>query len=141
MRTPTSSIPPTGASISSPTPPASTPAGPLSRPSGVDLDGNVRRLDGDLDRVLRVDMGAYEFSNVRLAASGSAWSDLFVETTGTPGLDVWLVVGRGPGESQVATWGHTLFDVNTLWFAFPLGTTPDRAHAPDPHGRQSAGTR
>ena len=64
----------------------------------VDFDGTPRLTDGFLDGLERVDMGAYEFSNVHLniVGDGVPGGNITVETTGTAGLDVEIIVGYQP---------------------------------------------
>jgi hypothetical protein len=97
---------------------------PSAVPQGTDSNGNPRLLDGDLDGSMAVDMGAYEYDNVRLAVTGRTWHDLTLRTTGRGGLALFLVAGRRPGEALLPPWGSTLFAPSSLWFVVPLGTTP-----------------
>src|SRR5262249_41368229 len=67
---------------------------PTDHPSGKDLPGSPRWLDGNLDRPMVVDMGAFEFDHVHLAVSGTPTPGglLTLDTSGTPGLDVLMVL-------------------------------------------------
>ena len=105
---------------------------PLDAPRGVDFGGNLRWLDGRLDGTQRVDMGAFEFSNVRLFVIGETLNDVTIEATGTAGLEVFLSVARAPGESPVPPWGRTLFAPRSLWFVFALGPVPVSRRLPVP---------
>lgn len=106
---------------------------PAAAPRGVDFDGNVRTLDGRLVGAMRVDMGAFELSNVRLSVIGRTLNDATIEATGTPGLEVFLAVARSPGESRVPPWGSTLFAPDSLWFVLGLGPIPVSRRLPIPH--------
>lgn len=84
---------------------------PASALTGLARGGNPRLLDGDLDRTMAVDMGAFEFDNVQLTMTGSATpgATLRVHATGTPGLRAFLLVGRFSGERLRAPWGSFFF--------------------------------
>ncbi|MFO0985012.1 MAG: right-handed parallel beta-helix repeat-containing protein [Planctomycetota bacterium] len=99
---------------------------PDARPGGHDVSANARFLDGNLDRVMRVDMGAEEFANVRLAVSGSATpgGTLTLTTTGKPDLFVVLFAGREPGEQLAAPYGALFFSLGAPWNYLPLGAIP-----------------
>lgn len=83
-------------------------AGSAFLTTGVDIAGNPRVLDGDLDGGMVVDMGAHELGNVALSVMGNAvpGGTLTVTTTGTAGLQPYLVIGDSvmsahPGGSAV----------------------------------------
>jgi len=67
---------------------------------GRDLGGLPRLLDGTLDRVAVQDMGAHEFSHVRLEITGQATpgGTLTFDSAGTAGLFVFLFVGIAPAD-------------------------------------------
>ncbi|MEW6746717.1 MAG: FG-GAP-like repeat-containing protein [Planctomycetota bacterium] len=85
-----------------------------------------RLLDGDLDREVRVDMGACEFDNVRLAISGAGTpgGTLTFETTGTAGLPVRLFIALVPGSSCHPVFGAFFFDFASPWWVYPWGQIP-----------------
>lgn len=103
---------------------------PASTPTGKDLYGNPRFLDGDLDGVMRVDMGAHEYSNVQLAITGNPTpgSQVTFDTTGTPGLAFVRYVGLLPGETLFPPYGPVLMDLSTALPAFQVGTIPDQTN-------------
>ena len=110
-----------------PTSPCIDSADPRSSPAGLDRAGNPRFLDGDLDGVMTVDMGAHEFDNVKLSVTGSATPGgaLTVAATGTPGLAVFLGIGRPPGETLVVPWGAMFFDLTRPLRIMRFGTIPN----------------
>jgi hypothetical protein len=78
-----------------------------------DLEGNVRRLDGDFDLAEILDMGALEFAHVRLSILGQPTPDgiVTVITRGTPGLPAVLVAGVGQGIVPIEPFGLFFIDV------------------------------
>ncbi len=100
---------------------------PSLSPSGRDLGGNPRFLDGDLNRVMVVDMGAHEFDNVQLAVTGNATpgGTLTFDTTGTTGMLVFLAIATTPGELLVPPFGSLFFDLGSPWSLVPMGTIPN----------------
>jgi hypothetical protein len=108
---------------------------PASQPCDADLADAPRLQDGNLDATRLIDMGAREFTNVDLAVRDSASGDLaravtrprslMIETTGTPGLSVLLIVGVQPG--LVCGSGQTfLIDFSSPWLVLPWGSIPSR---------------
>ena len=95
-------------------------------PVGRDLGGNPRFLDGDLDRVMVVDMGAHEFDNVQLTVTGNATpgGTLTFDTSGTPGMLVFLAIASAPSELLVRPFGSLFFDLGSPWWLLPMGTIP-----------------
>jgi len=89
--------------------------------------GNPRRLDGDLDRTMVVDMGAYELGNVHLDVSGSATpgGQVTLHLAGTAGLTARLVVASAPGELVFSPAGTLFFDLGSPYFKFGAGTLPN----------------
>ncbi|MBN2489523.1 MAG: hypothetical protein JXQ29_01550 [Planctomycetes bacterium] len=69
------------------------------RSAGVDLDGDPRLVDGNLDglqgNAARVDIGADEFNAARLAAFGLPWvgGSVVFDVTGPAGFDAYLFAG------------------------------------------------
>ena len=68
---------------------------PGDRGALADFEGDPRFLDGDLDGSVLVDMGADEFTPVRLSVSGTIapGGTLTIDVTGPPGLNTILAVG------------------------------------------------
>lgn len=68
---------------------------PMHLTLGVDVNGDPRYLDGNLDGLLAIDMGASEHLPVRLAITGTvaAGEVLTFETTGVQGLKTFLAWG------------------------------------------------
>jgi len=66
---------------------------------GMDAFRGPRLLDGRLSGSSSIDIGAHEFDHVRLDVTGTAQpcSSVLVETSGTPGLLVFLFLGTAPG--------------------------------------------
>ncbi|MEW6745916.1 MAG: hypothetical protein AB1486_24515 [Planctomycetota bacterium] len=94
---------------------------------GRDLGGSPRMLDGDLDRVKVVDMGAYEFDNVHLEIQGcpTPGGELTFVTTGTDGLCVFLFVGTARGAKCLGEpWGCLFLDLAFPWLVLPWGGIP-----------------
>ena len=103
---------------------------PASQPSfEVELYGNPRLLDGLLDSNIRIDMGAHEFGNVHLEVTGPAspGTALQFETTGKPGLPVFLVMTTAPGQFYLPPFGGLLLDPTIPWLAFSWGAIPSNA--------------
>jgi hypothetical protein len=66
---------------------------PATRPVGQDFWGMPRLLDGKLDGVMRVDMGAHEFGHVRLDLTTPASNQARLSMTGTAKMPVVLAIG------------------------------------------------
>lgn len=109
---------------------------PAQSPQGTDRDGNARYLDGDLDRSMRVDMGAFEFTHVRLTISGDATpgGNLVIESAGTPQLVAILLIGSGSGETLLRPFGPLLFDTTLPWTMIVFAILPDTTTVPVPVG-------
>jgi len=96
-------------------------------PSGLDLAGNPRLLDGDLDGAMVIDIGAHEFSNVQLGLDGDATpgGTLTFHTSGTPGLHTTLLFSAGAGEQMIAPYGTLLVGADfgrIPWLVAPAAT-------------------
>ena len=100
---------------------------PALAPTGSDLNGNPRLLDGNLDRAMVLDMGAYEFNNVHLSVTGDATpgGTLTFETTGKEGLITLLFVGVASGEILLKPYGSLFLDVSQPYSFFPFAVIPD----------------
>ncbi|MBL8843290.1 MAG: right-handed parallel beta-helix repeat-containing protein [Planctomycetes bacterium] len=86
---------------------------PATASLGAGIAGMPRLLDGDLDRALRVDRGAHEFSHVRASVSGAAQlgGSLALALRGTPNDLTWLFLGTAAGISEIPHFGALLLDV------------------------------
>lgn len=101
---------------------------PTDLPTGADVAGHPRVLDGDLDRAMVLDLGAFEFDHVNLAVSGAPTPGgvLTFTTTGTVGLPVFMCVGTASGELRIAPLGSLFIDLSSPWLILPWGTLPDQ---------------
>jgi len=102
-------------------------ADPALSPPGVDFEGNPRFLDGDLDRVMLLDIGAFEFNNVHLSITGEATPGglLTIESSGTPHLVALLFVGAGWGETLLPPYGALFVDPNLMLPVLPFAVIPN----------------
>jgi hypothetical protein len=118
-----------------PTSPCIETGDPTSIPVGRDLGGHPRRLDGDLDGVIRIDMGAHEFGHVHLDLATPVPGQLDLVLTGTDGLPVTLLVG-GPSATgyPIPLAGELYLDVLLPIFAVPLGVLPQNLSVMYPGG-------
>jgi predicted outer membrane repeat protein len=108
---------------------------PAVRVAGADAAGSPRVLDGDLDRKMVVDLGAYEFDNVHLEVTGQATpgGTLTFTTTGTAGLPILMLVGSVPGELLAPPFGTLFLDFTDPWLMVAWGSVPDqRSWSVDP---------
>ncbi|MEW6744892.1 MAG: hypothetical protein AB1486_19225, partial [Planctomycetota bacterium] len=92
----------------------------------LDLAGTPRSLDGRLDGVRRIDIGAREFDHILLEIEASlepgGW--LRVTTTGTPGLFVFLLAGNEHTPTCLEPYGPIFLDLaHSDWL--PVGIIPD----------------
>lgn len=103
--------------------------------NGPDAAGAPRFTDGNLDGVRRVDAGAYEFTNVRLAVTGIAKPGLpiTVATSGTAGLSTLLTIGFD-GQVELPPHGTLFLNVSFPWLLLPYGVVPTSAPLPIPVG-------
>lgn len=108
-----------------PSSPAVDAGDPADLSSGLAFDGNLRLLDGDLDGVLRIDAGAFEFAHVRLKVGGTLLpgETLTLEMDGSNGMSTWLLAGP-PGLRLRAPFGHAYIDLPALLKRVPLGNLP-----------------
>ena len=115
-------------------------ADPNSSLTGRDVMGVPRILDGDLDGMRALDMGAFEFSHVTLAVLGDATPGgaISVISDGTPGLQTFLFYGFSPSETELGPFGSLFIDLTAPWGLFPWlplpssvdGTIPSDFPAP-----------
>ncbi len=91
-----------------------------------DLVSNPRILDGNLDRSMQVDMGAFEFSNLSWILEGAAspGNTVTIETKGKPGLVVVFCAGLAAGRTCLDPLGLLFIDLSQPWVAIPLGVIP-----------------
>jgi len=94
--------------------------------TGPDAGGMPALLDGDLDGVQVVDMGANEFSNVELVLTGDAsvGGTFFLEAKGTPGLPTLLGFGPSAGQVPVPKVGTIFFDPAGGFFTAAFPSSP-----------------
>lgn len=96
-------------------------------PGPVDLDGTPRVLDGNADGSMRVDMGASEFTLIRLGVSGAPTpgGQLSFTASGHPSLLGLVAVGTAPGAFVLPPYGAILFDPSAAFFILaPLQPLP-----------------
>ncbi len=92
---------------------------------GMDLARSPRQLDGDLDGVRVVDLGAYEHNNARLSLSSvRRGGSVRVRVTGRPGLPVCLFVSDATAELLNEPFGSLFVDLNPGSVVIPLSTNP-----------------
>ncbi|MFO0982824.1 MAG: hypothetical protein U1E76_14020 [Planctomycetota bacterium] len=99
---------------------------PLDKTCGRDLASNPRRLDGHLIGHAYVDMGCYELGHVHVDVSGAATpgGQLTIETSGTSGMPVVLLVGTAPDERCVNPFGPIFISLASPWLARGWGKIP-----------------
>lgn len=102
-------------------------ADPQVLDTGLDRVGALRVLDGDLDGRLRVDMGAFEFTHVRLTVGdtriGGGGHRVRVDASGTAGMPTVLALGAPATPFLFPPFGALWFDP-TLFATVPLGLIP-----------------
>ncbi|HZM00146.1 MAG TPA: right-handed parallel beta-helix repeat-containing protein [Planctomycetota bacterium] len=99
---------------------------------GFDRSGMPRRLDGLLDCGSRVDRGALEFGNGRLAVSSPAAGALRLGLDGTPGLPAALLAGLTPGQACLEKWGTLGIDLGAPSLVLPWPGAPSSVMAQVP---------
>lgn len=94
--------------------------------SGVDLDGTPRPLDGDLDTVLRVDVGALELAPLAGGGEVPLGGTLALELFGPTGGTARLLAVRGTPlvSPDVTPFGLSYLDRTTLYRVTALPTAP-----------------
>lgn len=101
--------------------------------TGADAIGAPRYTDGNLDGVRRIDLGAYEYTNVDLSVSGPAFpgTSLQIATSGAVGSPTLLAIGFD-GEVELPPHGTLFVNVSFPWLLLPFGTIPVAAPLPIP---------
>jgi hypothetical protein len=105
-------------------------------PSGVDAGGNPRFLDGDLDGVMVLDIGAYEYGHVQLCVTGTLTSggEIKLHSSGTPGLASFLFAGISSEEIIFPPFGTLFIDLSASFVFLHLGSLPNFFSASIPTG-------
>jgi hypothetical protein len=97
-------------------------------PGGQDVDRNPRLLDGDLNGVARIDMGAFEFTHVRLSASvlnlGAGSVQLEASLTGTAGMPALLGLGQAGLGLELNPFGALFLNPLQPYVVQPMGVLP-----------------
>ncbi|MCA9322293.1 MAG: IPT/TIG domain-containing protein [Planctomycetes bacterium] len=106
----------------SPTSPAVDMGASLAQTPALDQLGGARRVDGNLDGVAEVDIGAIEFNPVTLycppeAAAGSIGRIRVHSTSGSP-LFGGIIVGAAGAPLEVAPFGALMFDTSLPFIVF-----------------------
>jgi hypothetical protein len=101
-------------------------ADPADRPCDRDLGGSPRLLGSKLDGTARLDMGPFEFDHVALAITGSftPGGQITIDTSGTAGLSVLMMIGTAPGLACHPSFGALFFDLGSPFFFLPWGKIP-----------------
>jgi hypothetical protein len=115
-----------------------------SVPIGLDASGAPRYIDGDLDFDVRIDLGAYERTHVRMTPieSVAPGGTFVLEATGEPGLLTVCALGVATSELFLEPWGALLLD--PLQLIIPVHVTAslpfslDVTVAPDYAGPSSS---
>lgn len=108
-------------------------ATPSASATGADAGGAPRFTDGNLDGVRRLDMGAYEFTNVGLQITGFAGSGgtLTFDVSGTPGLATLLVIGFD-GQAELGDYGTLFVQTGLPILVLPWASAPSSLALPLP---------
>ena len=109
-----------------PTSPCVDAGNPAFSSLGLDLQQTPRVLDGNLDGTLRVDVGALEFTNARLAASGAfqPGGTIGLAVTGTNGLALLFAAGSPSAPTQCPTFGSYYFALSSVTVFDPMTAIP-----------------
>lgn len=108
-------------------------ATPSASATGADAGGAPRFTDGNLDGVRRLDMGAFEFTNVGLQITGFAGSGgtLTFDVTGTPALATLLVIGFD-GQAELGDYGTLFIQTGLPILVLPWASAPSSLALPLP---------
>ncbi len=90
--------------------------------------GYPRFMDGNLDGVKVIDMGAYEFDNVHLAVTGSATPGgtlNLATSTSVPGLTRWMFIGVVQEEVQLKRFGPLFMSLTAPYLLLSWPAAPD----------------
>ena len=104
---------------------------------GTDASGDPRRVDGDLDGVVSIDIGASEYTPLRLAIAGALATGeiLTFDTTGEPGLATLMTAGRYSESVALVGLGTYLLDPSQSPFSvIPWFDTPSSFQVQLPPG-------
>jgi hypothetical protein len=115
--------------------PAIDAGAPAQQPCEEDVAGNSRILDGDLDGVMILDIGAYEFSHAVLDVLGTplVGQTLTVDVNGSsPGMLTFLFVGVAMGSAVFSPFGCLFVDIGAPWSLLNVGSTPVSLSGPIP---------
>jgi hypothetical protein len=98
--------------------------------TGRDVADNPRVLDGNLDGLMVLDIGANEFNHVRLDVSGAATpgGTVTLASTGTAGLVLFLFAGIQTGEVLFPPYGTLFVDLASSSVFVPFGSLPNTLH-------------
>ena len=107
---------------------------PARQPTGLDLSGMPVWLDGHLDFKRVVDIGAFEYSVMRLEVRGepTPGKTLDIRTSGRSGLRALIFAGFRPAEIDFPPFGAVLFDWLEPWVLLFDGVTPVLLELPIP---------
>jgi hypothetical protein len=108
------------------TSPAVDAGDPAETPGGADAAAHPRWLDGDLDHVRVLDLGAFEFDHAQLSVTtqGIPGATLTVDVAGTSGLYGILVLGLAQGDVDWWPFGTLFVDLSGPAWILPIGTLP-----------------
>ncbi|MFO0980592.1 MAG: hypothetical protein U1E76_02415 [Planctomycetota bacterium] len=107
---------------------------PAQRPAGGDASDDSRILDGDLDHVLRTDMGAHEYATAHVDVTGNATpgGTITIAATGLPSGSAFLFVSLTAGNAFVSYYGNLLVGFTPVWLLVPWPNVPSSVPAPLP---------
>ncbi len=101
---------------------------------GMDLVS--RDLDGDLDGLIEIDMGAYEYTNVRLAVTGTLTpgGTITFTSTGKPGLASYMFLAMAEGDFDFFPYGTIYLNLLGPWTFMGWAPTESLITLPVPLG-------
>ncbi|MBI4881801.1 MAG: hypothetical protein HY812_19390, partial [Planctomycetes bacterium] len=113
---------------------AGDPADHAFSTQGMDLVS--RELDGDLDGIVEIDMGAYEYTNVRLAVTGTftPGGTMTFTSTGKPGLASFMLLAMAEGDFDLYPYGTIYLDLLGPWTFLGWAQTESQITLPVPLG-------